>query len=88
MNLLIGLITGLLVGWVAHRMLDPDPRLSRRTVLLVGALAAGISSAIQPVFDASGGGNALIIYGIVSASAVAGGAVLLLGAILRRYGHD
>jgi len=88
MNLMLGLLTGLLVGWVTFRMLGTEPRLSRRTALLAGSFAAGIAAEFQPIFDASGTGGALSIAGIAFAAVVAGGSILLLNMAARRYGHE
>lgn len=88
MNLLIALVTGALVGWVTCRMLDPDPRLSQRIVVLIGALAAGISSEFHPVFDTTGGGGALSMLGVFLAAAVASGSILVIGMLFRRYAHE
>lgn len=86
MNLMLGLLTGLLVGWVMFGMLSAEPRLSRRTVLLVGAFSAGIAAEFHPIFNASG--SALSILGIVFASAIASGCIIVLGMAARRYGHE
>lgn len=88
MNLMLGLLTGLLAGWVTFGMLAPEPALSRRTALVIGAFSAGIVTEFKPIFDASGTGGALSILGIVFACAIASGCIIALNMAARRYGHE
>lgn len=88
MNLMLGLLTGLLVGWVTFGMLGPDARISRRTAVLVGSFVAGIAAEFRPILDTAGTSSTLSFAGIALGAAMASGSIIVLGMAARRYGHD
>ena len=87
MNLALGLLTGLVFGWATYGMLGSEPGVTRRTALLVGALAGTVATEFQPIFDPSGTGAALRVAGIAMAAVIGGGSIVVLSFSARKFGR-
>jgi uncharacterized membrane protein YeaQ/YmgE (transglycosylase-associated protein family) len=87
MNLILGLLMGALIGWVAFTLLRLNTRQGLRTSVLIGVIGGGIGMQLAPMVSAAPVVEGqLNVFALVIAAAMASAALIIASMVASRRG--
>jgi len=87
MNLILGLLAGSLVGWVAFALLRLNTQQGLRTSLFIGLIGGGIGMQVAQMLITTGTPNGqLNVFALCIAAATAGACLIIVNMVASRRG--
>ena len=87
MNLILGLLAGSLIGWVAFALLRLNTEQGLRTSLFIGLIGGGIGMQLAQMLSTTGSADGqLNVFALVIAAATAGACLIIANMVASRRG--